>query len=95
MNNLENDDKACDTLGEIGFCEEPTLKDMIAIECPKTCGLCSYNGPEDCQNTLSPEQCQNLQGLCSATNELGQQIREKCKYTCGECGNNNGNPAVN
>uniref|UniRef100_A0A0N5AC87 ShKT domain-containing protein n=1 Tax=Syphacia muris TaxID=451379 RepID=A0A0N5AC87_9BILA len=75
----------CEALKTLKFCEEKELQSALSISCPRTCGLCLYNGSPTCRNKLDATTCKTLVQFCDKSTSLGERVREQCAFTCNAC----------
>lgn len=78
---LEQMHEACEVLKGFGLCEE--MKDVMALDCPKSCGFCAYLGPKNCKNHHSSRQCRAMKIYCGSSSPIGNLVRQNCAFTCG------------
>ena len=63
------------------MCQSPFWRDIIAQDCPNSCGFCLLGGCID-----SAVDCASQPTICSNT-ELASFVETNCQRTCGLCGN--------
>uniref|UniRef100_A0A1I7V252 ShKT domain-containing protein n=1 Tax=Caenorhabditis tropicalis TaxID=1561998 RepID=A0A1I7V252_9PELO len=73
------------------LCTDPTYKQVMKDQCPKTCGFCSSgptSSPGACQDKINPNtgtsDCPMKKYLCTDPTYKGL-MKDQCPKTCGYC----------